>query len=66
MPHTFWNGDGGVFKVRMGPNYKKTGRKEPSIGSLFDLYTVDLVRSDARIEESANVFKVSERTEQTK
>lgn len=58
MPHSYWNGDAKIFKVRMGPNYKKTGRKEASLDSLFDLYSVDLVRSDARIKESGGVFKM--------
>lgn len=56
--HSYWNGDGTIFRVRMGPNYKKTGKKEPSKQSLFDLYAMDLVRTEERIKESRDIFEV--------
>jgi len=56
--HSYWNGDGTIFRVRMGPNYKRTGKKEPSKKALFDLYAVDLVRTEERIKESRDVFEI--------
>ena len=58
LPHSYWNGDGTIFRVRMGPNYKKTGKKEPSKKSLYDLYAVDFVRTEERIKESRDAFEV--------
>ncbi|GMH88427.1 hypothetical protein TrVE_jg6945 [Triparma verrucosa] len=60
LPHSYWNGDGTIFNVRMGPNYKKTGLKKPSKTSLYDLYAVDFVRTEERIRESRDVFKPPE------
>ena len=55
-PHTYWSGDSSKFHVRMGPNYKKTGKKEPSKQGLFDLCSVDLLRTDVRVKESGDIF----------
>jgi len=38
VPHSYRPGDATIFKVRHGPNYKKTGLKSPSKKSLFELY----------------------------
>jgi hypothetical protein len=43
-------GEDGIFKVRAGPNYRKTGRKESSGPSLFELVGVDMVKSDAAMD----------------
>mmetsp|Transcript_11022 Transcript_11022/g.21959 ORF Transcript_11022/g.21959 Transcript_11022/m.21959 type:complete len:584 (+) Transcript_11022:225-1976(+) len=56
IPHSYWNGDASVFRVRMGPNYKRTGRKEPSNPALYDLYAVDLIRTEETVRESRDVF----------
>ncbi|GMH66022.1 hypothetical protein TrLO_g12440 [Triparma laevis f. longispina] len=57
LPHSYWNGDGTIFNVRMGPNYKRTGLKKPSKMSLYDLYAVDFVRTEERMKESRDVFQ---------
>ena len=57
LKHSYRPGDATIFKVRCGPNYKRTGKKEPSDKSLFELYTVDLVRTPERLRESTMVFK---------
>ena len=45
-----------MFRVRKGPNYKKTGAKAPSKPALYDLYAVDLVRTEESIKESRDTF----------
>mmetsp|Transcript_15481 Transcript_15481/g.31891 ORF Transcript_15481/g.31891 Transcript_15481/m.31891 type:complete len:581 (+) Transcript_15481:142-1884(+) len=55
--HSYWNGDGTIFRVRMGPNYKRTGKKEPSKQALFDLYAMDLIRAEERTKESRDIFE---------
>ena len=42
------------FKLRVGPNYKKTGAKAPSGPSLFDLMGMDIYYSTERIENIAS------------
>jgi len=39
---------GTEFKVRAGPNYDKTGKKEPSGPSLYEVYCVRYFRSEQR------------------
>jgi hypothetical protein len=38
------NGDGTSFDVRIGPNYKKTGKKAPSLDAPYVVATADLLR----------------------
>ena len=38
------NGDGTSFDVRIGPNYKKTGKKAPSLDAPYAVATADLLR----------------------
>ena len=38
------NGDGCGFDVRIGPNYKKTGKKAPSLDAPYAVATADLLR----------------------
>jgi hypothetical protein len=49
--------DASVFKVRCGPNYHKNKRKEPSLGAIYDLVTMDLVSSETKF------FHIASRTE---
>lgn len=42
--------DESSFSLRVGPNYSKTGAKEPSPPSLFDLVGIDFLRSEKRIK----------------
>eukprot|EP00667_Euglena_gracilis_P001968 EG_transcript_1966 len=41
-PHTWVPYPGPLFNVRAGPNYAKTGRKEASLESLYDVFAVDM------------------------
>eukprot|EP00668_Euglena_longa_P040870 GGOE01053793.1.p1 GENE.GGOE01053793.1~~GGOE01053793.1.p1 ORF type:complete len:888 (+),score=245.95 GGOE01053793.1:60-2723(+) len=41
-PHTWVPYPGLLFNVRVGPNYAKTGRKEPSLESLYEVFAVDM------------------------
>jgi len=41
VPGTWSNGDGYSFNVRLGPNYKQTGIKAPSSGSLYEIFAFD-------------------------
>jgi hypothetical protein len=49
--------DASVFKVRCGPNYYKSKRKEPSLGAIYELVTMDLVSSETKF------FHIASRTE---
>jgi len=40
------DGDGTAFKVRAGPNYKKTGHKSPSPPHLYHPVAIDLIKRD--------------------
>jgi hypothetical protein len=40
---TWGNAEASSFPVRVGPNYKKHGKKEPSNESLYELRGVDIV-----------------------
>jgi len=42
---TWCNGDGTSFNVRLGPNYKTTGIKAPSRGSLYEIFAFDAWRT---------------------
>jgi len=44
---------GTEFKVRHGPNYTKTGKKEYSLESLYDVYCVRFYRSEKRTKGGA-------------
>uniref|UniRef100_A0A7S3Z4R8 PH domain-containing protein n=1 Tax=Lotharella globosa TaxID=91324 RepID=A0A7S3Z4R8_9EUKA len=39
------------FKVRCGPNYKKTKKKAPSRREMYDLVSIDTVKTDRKIAE---------------
>ena len=44
---------GTEFKVRHGPNYTKTGKKDNSLESLYDVYCVRFYRSEKRTKGGA-------------
>lgn len=48
-PWTWSQGDGTEFRVRVGPNYSKHGKKEPSLSQMYDAAGSDIYRSDNRI-----------------
>ncbi|EGD75875.1 hypothetical protein PTSG_07987 [Salpingoeca rosetta] len=43
------NGDGHEFRVRIGPNYSKNGKKAPSLGQMYDAVGCDVFRTEARV-----------------
>ncbi|MEC8392120.1 MAG: EDR2 domain-containing protein, partial [Actinomycetota bacterium] len=45
------NCDESSFLLRVGPNYAKSGAKEPSPPSLFELVGVDFLQSEKRIRD---------------
>ena len=45
--------NGTEFKVRHGPNYTKTGKKDNSLESLYDVYCVRFYRSEKRTKGGA-------------
>mmetsp|Transcript_16437 Transcript_16437/g.20529 ORF Transcript_16437/g.20529 Transcript_16437/m.20529 type:complete len:329 (+) Transcript_16437:135-1121(+) len=49
LPHSFWNADASNFELRVGPNYNKKKRKEPSGPALYDLYGMEIVKSEEGI-----------------
>lgn len=48
--HEFCDGFAERFHLRVGPNYKKTGRKEPSGPALYDFVGATLLHSAARLD----------------
>jgi hypothetical protein len=50
-------GDDGRFRVRIGPNYKKNGKKAPSSQSLYELIAVDLIQSDKRMTDFSQYLR---------
>jgi hypothetical protein len=47
--HPTWTpASGQSFSVRVGPNYAKTGKKEPSLENLYEVYCVRYFRSPCR------------------
>jgi hypothetical protein len=47
--HPSWTpATGSNFHVRVGPNYAKTGKKEPSLDNLYEVYSVRYFRSPCR------------------
>lgn len=54
------NGIDSEFKLRVGPNYKKTGTKAPSGPSLYDLMAMDIYYSTERIENVGSQVELLE------
>mmetsp|Transcript_4686 Transcript_4686/g.9415 ORF Transcript_4686/g.9415 Transcript_4686/m.9415 type:complete len:363 (+) Transcript_4686:14-1102(+) len=47
-----------MFRLRVGPNYRRNGKKEPSGAALYDLVAVDICRSTkGKMEETFDYFK---------
>jgi hypothetical protein len=49
---------GPAFMVRHGPNYSKTGRKQPSASSLYDVYAVDLFRCPEKLHDPGRLLSL--------
>ena len=43
-PTRFFNGDGTQFNVRVGPDYKRHGKKAPSAFHVYEPVSMDLFR----------------------
>lgn len=43
--HSWGSSPGCEFNVRVGPNYKKFGKKEPSLPAFYDLVAFDFIRT---------------------
>jgi len=52
--HSYWNAVPSGFQLRVGPNYKKAKRKEPSGPALYDLIAMDFVKSDGGAIKNAS------------
>ena len=51
---TCWsNCESEIFKVRIGPDYKKNGKKSPSLSYLYEPFGADVLRSDRIIANIA-------------
>ena len=58
--HVWGAGVHNNFKLRVGPNYKKTGAKEPSGPSLYEIVAMDMYYSIERIENIGSKVKLPE------
>ena len=47
--HSWSSCPGHAFVVRHGPNYAATGRKEPSLPSLYEIYAIDGYTSETKL-----------------
>ena len=45
-----------MFNLRVGPNYKKTGKKEPSGPQLYELHSVDFFLSGKLVKDTSTIF----------
>ena len=48
-PHCWTNYPGELFNVRAGPNYAKTGNKQPSLESLYEVFAVDAYNTQGKM-----------------
>jgi hypothetical protein len=47
-----------LFRVRIGPNYKRTGAKAPSAKALFEIAGVDVFRCSSKIDNIASMVEL--------
>lgn len=52
-------GDASTFKLRVGPNYKKHGKKEPSASQMYRLIAMDTYRVTRPMHPAAPLFDMS-------
>jgi len=60
LDHAWEPGDHQRFRLRVGPNYKKYGRKEPSGPVLLELLEVDLFKSSALVHNLGEFIALPE------
>lgn len=58
LPHSYWNVDPTTFELRVGPNYSKHKKKAPSGPSLYNLYSMDIVRAESTLDDITEGFEV--------
>jgi len=58
MPHSYWNINSNMFKLRAGPSYSRNKEKRRSGPALFDLYASDMVRSSSMLNNVADDFQI--------
>jgi hypothetical protein len=46
LRHAYAPGPADEFKVRCGPNYKKTGLKQPSLESFYEIAAFDFFKTE--------------------
>jgi len=55
----FRNADAATFSVRCGPDYAKNGNKAASLDSLYDLISVDLIKSNSgKVSNPGQMFDI--------
>lgn len=52
-------GEGATFKLRVGPNYKKNGKKAPSASQMYRMVGIDIFRSEKGVSPIAPLFDLS-------
>lgn len=57
-PHSYGSVDASTFRLRVGPNYKKNKRKEPSGPALCDLVTMDLLFGSRPLRRVSDRFEL--------
>lgn len=58
QPHSYSNVESELFKLRIGPNYKKNKRKASSGPALYDLVSMDFLYADMPLNDVAEKFKL--------
>jgi len=58
IPHTYTNPNPSIYNLRVGPNYAKNKLKAPSSPPLYDLYTMDVIRTETLLRDVTNAFQI--------
>ena len=58
QPHSYANSDSSIFKLRIGPNYKKNKQKGPSGPALYELHSMDFIYADSALKRTADKFVI--------
>ena len=60
-PHSWYDADASAHVLRVGPNYKKHGKKAPSAESLYECVGVEIVANDRVIPDIASQLEFAPR-----
>jgi len=58
--HCFWNIRPTLIKLRVGPDYNKNRKKEPSAPALYDVHCIDVIYSETSLKHASDAFKMPE------